>query len=255
MRESTNRNSIHSGFCDGSNRFQLNSPAGLQQQAGWPRLHGPAHGREVHVVEQEDIDSGNGIKREHLLQSIRLDLNPEVRTALFEKANPISQGRVRQPACKVVVFNHDHIVEADAVIRSSTGDHGSLLQQAKTGRRFPGVQNSAAGSGDGINVTPGDGRDCAQPLKEIESGALGREQRTEATGDLHETIPRFTHRSIGLHDLDHERGVNPPKNFGSGFNTGRNASDPGDNPADPDPLWLAKCLNRYVAGSDILGKR
>jgi hypothetical protein len=67
-------------------------------------------------------------------------------------------------------------------VAAATAD-GVLLQQAPARRRLAGVQDMAGQAGDGIDVPPRLGGHAAEPLKEVEGGALGFEQGTHGAAE------------------------------------------------------------------------
>ena len=73
--------------------------------------------------------------------------------------------------CKVnvVVLQHDHIVQPDAVVGTPSALHGIFLQQTHVGRGFAGIQKAGVQPFKHLNHLVGLGGNAAQPLHKVKS--------------------------------------------------------------------------------------
>ena len=70
------------------------------------------------------------------------------------------------------------------MIVAAAAAHRVLLRAAQPREGLAGIENAAAGAGDGVHETPRDGGGGREQLQEIERGALAREYRPRGPGDL-----------------------------------------------------------------------
>ena len=67
--------------------------------------------------------------------------------------------------------------------RAAARDHRRDVERAESGRGLAGVEYPAGKPGDGVDVCPGQRRDAARALKEIEHGPFGAKYPRERTRD------------------------------------------------------------------------
>ena len=97
----------------------------------------------------------------------------------------------------MVVFDQDHVVEADAVVLSAAAAHSQLVQRAQTGRGLTRVEDHGARPGHGIDEAPRQRGDARHAAQKVERGPLGGEQGARRAGDRSERIAVGYLRAFG----------------------------------------------------------
>ncbi len=69
----------------------------------------------------------------------------------------------------MVVLDHDHIVESETMIHSSTQSDGLLFKEAHTGCGFPGVKDLCSGPFQQTNIGIGGRGNAAHSLHHIQN--------------------------------------------------------------------------------------
>lgn len=87
----------------------------------------------------------------NLLERVRFDLDFDVWMKGFEVLDSVLE-EMDFSGGDVVVFHHDHVVEADSVIGSSAGEDGFFFEESKSGSGFPCVENTGFCVGNGFDV-------------------------------------------------------------------------------------------------------
>jgi hypothetical protein len=87
---------------------------------------------------------------------------------------------------KVIVFDKEAVIQADAEIFGPTDGDGVFIQKTETGEGFPGVVNFGVGAADAFDEALGEGRDAAHALKEIENDTFGGEEGAQRPTDPEE---------------------------------------------------------------------
>src|SRR5205085_7543529 len=82
----------------------------------------------------------------------------------------------------VIVFDQNRVVQPEPMVRPAAGAHRVLLQFAERWRRFAGVEDRDAAAG-GVDETPRQRRNAAEPLEKVERGALAGEERPRRPGN------------------------------------------------------------------------
>ncbi len=80
----------------------------------------------------------------------------------------------------VVVLDEDHLGQIVSVIPAAPVSDRLAVERAQPRHGLSGVEDLAAGAGDGVDESPRRRRDPAHPLEEIEGHALGRQDRAGA---------------------------------------------------------------------------
>src|SRR5215469_12649039 len=97
------------------------------------------------------------------------------------------------------------------MVMPAAGADGVLLERAKTGMRFAGIDNLGARAGNRVHVAAGCRCDCGEKLHEVERGALTDKESCELPLDFGEQIPGLELGSLGLERNDSGIGAGDPK--------------------------------------------
>ena len=176
MGEGTAADEIDAGGCDGWEAFHGDAAACFQLDPGIPgHGHAAGHFVERHVVEQDEIDAAEGEEAFHLFRGIRFDFDFHVRVEGVDAVDACLQFCGIACCHEVVILDHDHIVEAAAVIGAAAGADGGLFEPAPARCGFAGVENAGLRAGEGIGAAACLGGDAAESLEEIEGRAFASE--------------------------------------------------------------------------------
>ena len=135
------------------------------------------------------------------------------------------------PKRNVVVLDQNAGGKVDAVIRSSTAQHGVFLQSAQTGNRFAGVEHVGACSLNRVGVLARQRGDAAQVLEEVEDYPLAAQQHARIVANHGQHLTGMNAHAVEyLRMADHFKArvrlrarVEPRKNL----QKARNGAQPG----------------------------
>lgn len=174
VSERADRNEVRAGFSVGSHVSQGNPTSCLDLDAralptGLPRPSPHAFRRLV--VDQEPGSAG-GTRFSQLIHRLhfhvqRGDAVPARRRQCFAKVGPSARERL-----PVIVLDHDLMLQVQSVPVASPRDDSGNIQYAQAGCRFPGMENTAARSLDGIDVRPGSGGYPRGTLEQVQQRPL-----------------------------------------------------------------------------------
>ena len=115
---------------------------------------------------------------EHALQLVErahLDLYTQVLILCFQVVARAVDGCLDAAGkVDVVVLEHHHVVEADAVVGAAAAMHGILLEQTHVWGRLACVKQLGVKALEHLHHAVGLGGDTRHALHEIEGSALGR---------------------------------------------------------------------------------
>ncbi|HUF08230.1 MAG TPA: hypothetical protein VMO47_02840, partial [Rhodothermales bacterium] len=139
------------------------------------------------------------------------------------RTDALDRGVDRPGAVDVVVLDQEHVVEAVAVVPSTPGGHGVLVEMAETGRGLAGVVDPGLRPPYGVDVSARRGGDARGALEEVQRGALAGEQRHDRRAGLGDDPAGLDRRPL-LHEP-----VEPARivELGKGD---RREVEPGDHP-------------------------
>ena len=153
----------------------------------------------AHVVEQENIEADEGQKGGDLVESIGFDFDLQRGMPCFDRGDAGSEIDGAGVGDEVVVFHHDGVVEAHAVVPPASVENGRLFQLAPSGGGLAGVEKLRGGAVDGVDEGAGDRGDAAETLQKIQNSALGGEDKG-IIGGRHlrrEAITSILQRALG----------------------------------------------------------
>ena len=188
------------GISDAARSLGLNLMHGL---VGTYAAHGLGQGCGVEVVEHNAVHAA---VVEHPLQLVKvahLYLYSQVFSFGFQIVVCAVDGRL-DAACKVnvVVLEHHHVVEANAVIGTSAAVHRIFLKQSHVGRGLSGVQKTGVQSVEHLHHAMRLGGYAREALHDVEGRAFGREYRARGAFDAHDHIA-FFHSLAVVHQQGH----------------------------------------------------
>jgi hypothetical protein len=255
MGEGTAADEIDAGGCDGGEAFHGDAAAGFQLDPGATR-HGHAAGHfvERHVVEQDEIDAAEGEEAFDLFRGIRFDFDFHVRVKGVDAVDACLQFCGIACCHEVIVLDHDHIVEAAAVVGSAAGADGCFFEPAPARCGFAGVENAGFGAGEGIRAAAGLGGDPAEALEEIESRAFACENAAGRSFQRDDLCAGGHNGSVAGVDRDMDGGVECCEDRRGGF---RAREDPGfarDDHAAGAAVGWHKAGGSDISGPDVLGE-
>src|SRR3984893_14955339 len=188
MRERPDGNKIHAGGCDLADVFQSNTAAGFKFHFAFAEREGLANLSGFHVVEQNHVDPFNFEKASDLLERVGLDLDLDSGMRVPKFSHRVRERVESGTGDKMVVFQHDHVEQTEAMVRSAAGDDGGLFQRAQSGRRFASIKNFHMFVCGCVDELSRQGRDPGQTLQKIERDALGFKNRTGSALDIDHTV-------------------------------------------------------------------
>ena len=128
MRDGAYGDEVDSGFCNLADGLEVYSSAGFELDVCRAEANGFARVREAHVVEENDIDSLHGEKTFHLLERIGLEFDADTGIRCAGGRDHFLEGVSGKSGSEVIIFHHEHIVEADSVVTSATRHDGFFFQ-------------------------------------------------------------------------------------------------------------------------------
>ena len=175
VRDGADGDEMDAGFRDLADGLEVHTPAGFELDICRAEANGFAHVGEAHVVEENDIDSLHAEKTFHLFERIGLEFDADAGVGCAGGGDHLLKGVSGKSGGEVIVFHHEHVMEADPVVAGTSGGDGGFFQETQARRGFAGVENDGICSANGFDKATGRGGDAAESLDEIQSGALGGE--------------------------------------------------------------------------------
>lgn len=166
-----------------------------------------AHFEVGHVVEEDDVDVFEGEEAFDLLDGVCFEFDADVGVFGFDLLDGVLEVVVLVFCEEVVVFDHDHVVEAHAVVGAAAAGDGVFFQPAPAWGGFACVEDFGGGIFDEVDVGFCGGGDGAESLEEVEGGAFGGEDAGGAAGDLEDGVAGFEGDVVVFFDEDGEGGV------------------------------------------------
>ena len=198
MTQRSHRNEIHASRRDLPHIFQRNSAARFEFYFIFSERHRFAHFRRLHVVEQDDVNSIDLKKRADLFEMVGLHFDPQIGTFASHARNGLRETGQAALRADVIVFDQNHVVKAEAMIRAAAGEDGLFFQSAQSRRRLARIENLRPMFSDCFDKLPCQCRDSAKPLQKIESNPLRCQDGSERNRALQEW---FRRRSATCHQV------------------------------------------------------
>src|ERR1700724_2703385 len=123
-----NGNKVDAGGCDLAAILQSNTAAGFKLHFAFAERDRLTNLSRFHVVEQDHIDAFNFEKASDLLERVGLDLDLDSGMRVPKFSHRVRERVEPGTGDKMVVFQHDHVEQAEAMVRSAAGDDGGLFQ-------------------------------------------------------------------------------------------------------------------------------
>jgi len=253
VREGADGDEINARLRNVADGRQRHAATGFELNVGGTQEHGFSHFCEGHIVEQDHIDMAERKKRADLIERVGFDLDGE--TGCLGGIDIGLEKRHIRASGKVIIFEHDHVVQAKAVIRATTGDDGRFFEEAESGRRFAGVEKRDARSGNRIDVSARHRGYAAKPLHKVQRRAFRRENRTGRAGDFEHDIAGRERFSINAQAGDHKRGINPNENFAPYFDAREAAGLTRHDPRRRAACRVRKMPHRHITRADVFSER
>ena len=144
-----------------------------------------------------------------MLERFDLDFNRELRELLARRNHGFVEIQlVVIPDLAMVVLHQDAIVHAHAVVRAAAAGDSVLLEDAQTRRGLAGVEDERTVLLRRVNKLLRERRRRTEALHEIESRALGRQNRTGLATEREDRFLRFDDGPVGLENRDLDLRVN-----------------------------------------------
>src|SRR5207253_4208810 len=135
-------------------------------------------------------------------QLIDLDFNTHVWSLLTKLLNSIGKTGKPSERGQVIVFYEHHVVQAKAMINTTSCNHRSLFQCAEPGRGFACVQDLGRMVSNGIDKLARKGRDAAEMLQKVQRDTFRFQNRTRQAAHLYNNIASDDFVAIGPSNLD-----------------------------------------------------
>src|SRR5262245_9915532 len=97
----------------------------------------------------------------------------------------------------MVVLHQDRVIEPEPVVAATTGADGVLCEDAHAWNGLARVAHDQPGPGDPFHVPPGERRDSAQVLHQVEDEPLAGQQRARVALDRCQDVARVRDLSLG----------------------------------------------------------
>ena len=123
----------------------------------------------------------------------------------------------------MVVFEENHIKQADAVIGAAANLHRLFFQHAHTGRGFAGVEHAGAGAFESFHVALRHGGDTAHALHDVEHQSLCLKKALRLSAHHESHITGLNVRTVFEENLHLKRRVEFAEHFAGNAHTGQDA--------------------------------
>ena len=155
---------------------------------------------------------------------------------------------------EVIVFDHDHVVEAGAVVGAAAGANGGFFEPAPAGGGFAGIEDAGGGVGDGVDGAAGLGGDAAEALEEVEGGAFCGEDAAGWAGEGDDFGAWGEGCAVGEVGGDGDFGIEFAEDLGGGFGAGEDAFFPGDDVGGGGAVFGDEAGSGDVAWAEVFGE-
>ncbi len=176
-------------------------------------LHGLTQGVGIEIVEHDAVDATMVEDTLQLVEVAYLDFYFQVFSFGIQiVVGAVDGGLDATSEVDVVVFEHDHVVEAYAVVCAAAAVDGVFLKQAHVGGGLAGVEELGVESVEHAYHAVGLGGDAREALHEVESSAFGSEDGTGMSLDGHQDLAlgdgvtivlEEGHGEAVVHDFEH----------------------------------------------------
>ena len=163
------------------------------------------HPVERELVEHDEVRAGRERLGE-LIQVLCLDLD---RYRIRQRARGGDRGGDRAGGENVVFLDEHAVVEAEPVVLRAAAAHRVFLSETQAGQCLAGVEDPAAGPGDGIGVGACGGRGAREQLQEVQGRPLAREQCPRTQFQPAEHLARGDASAIGRGPVDARMRIEP----------------------------------------------
>jgi hypothetical protein len=175
-------------------------------------FHPPFHLRNGEIIEHDAMDARARQRFPHLVQVSSLHFHPDVQPSCLQVAEAaLHRGSDSARGGDMVILDQHHVVEPKAVIDASSKSDRELVEDAQSGRGLSRIGDAGAGPLDGIDILPGQGRDAAHALQNIERRPLGLQDPREGAFDCGDKRPRLHGRPVPAQRLHEEIGIDKVK--------------------------------------------
>ncbi len=152
-------------------------------------FHCLAEGDGVEIVEHDTVDATVVEDALQLVEVTHLDLDAKVFSLSFQVVAGTVDGRLNAAGeVDMIILEHHHVVEADAVVGAAAASDGVLLEETHVGRRLAGVEELGIEALEHGDHTAGLGGDAGEALHEVQGCALGGEDGARRTLDGHHNL-------------------------------------------------------------------
>ena len=155
---------------------------------------------------------------------------------------------------EVIVFDHDHVVKAGAVIGAAAGANGGFFEPAPAGGGFAGIEDAGGGVGDGVDGAAGLGGDAAEALEEVEGGAFCGEDAAGWAGEGDDLGAWGEGCAVGEVGGDGDFGIEFAEDLGGGFGAGEDAMFAGDDVGGGGAVFGDEAGSGDVAWAEVFGE-
>lgn len=152
---------------------------------------------DAHVVEQNEVDSGEGEEVSELFEGGGFELNAHTRVLSVNAVNRLLKQFQITAGSKVIVFDHHRIIEPQTMVDAATSEDGFFFNQPPARCGFAGVPDFDGMGFDSLHVAVGHGGDAGQPLQKVQGGALCCENGAGAALDFDQGITSLEALAIG----------------------------------------------------------
>ena len=201
--ESADGDEVHAGLGVGAERSVGDAAASLGLVAVVDALDGGAESSGVEVIQHDAMDAAVVEDLVELIEVAHFDFDSEVLVVLTEVAVGAVDG-CGDAASEVdmIVLEHDHVVETDAVVGASAAFDGVFLKETHVGRSLAGVEEPSVEAVEHIDEAVCLGSDTAEALHEVEGGTFCGEDDIRGAVDGHEDIAFADGVAVVLQDVD-----------------------------------------------------
>ena len=223
MGEGSAGDEIDAGGGDAGEALEGDAAAGFELDAAGDEGDAALHFLIGHVVEEDDVDAAQGEEAFDLGEAVGFEFDAHAGVLAVDGIDGLLELGKAGFGEEVIVFDHDHVVEAVAVVGAAACEDGGLFQSAPAGSGLAGIEQAAGGGAHGLDVVVGEGGDAAEALEEIEGGAFAAEQGAGGAGDFHDGIAGQEGIAVFPQGLDAEVVVEKLEDGGGDGHAGEDA--------------------------------